>query len=469
MKMLPIQVYRFLFLLVGLVCMKVQAQDRTKTYSEEFNVDDDVIVNINTSYTDLEFDTWNKNKVVVEAILVLDGASEEQAEEYFKKNEFEILGNSREISIKNNVGNWEPVNFEFQSNDFVFELPEMPEFESFDFDFDFSELEDLPVMPPVPSPDFDYEAFKEGGEEYMREWQKKFEKSFGEPYQERLKDWQKKMEEKQKQIQKKQKELQEKRQKINVKRMEQVAEARAEHAIAVQERLKERQIHLEERNRNSKNRPHIFYYSNRGKAEDFKVKKVLKIKMPNSAKIKMNVRHGEIKLAERTHNIDALLSYSKLRANEIDGSETVVVASYSPISVENWMYGKLQANYSDQVDLEQVNQLVLDAKSSPIVINSLSDRATIVNDFGPIYINSISENFNQLNVSMRNSNIICTLPQTSFNIKVEGNGVQVNSPADVTMEKIEKGNQIVYNGYKGKAESLKSVHINGRYSEISLE
>ena len=81
MKMLPIQVYRFLFLLVGLVCMKVQAQDRTKTYSEEFNVDDDVIVNINTSYTDLEFDTWNKNKVVVEAILVLDGASEEQAEE----------------------------------------------------------------------------------------------------------------------------------------------------------------------------------------------------------------------------------------------------------------------------------------------------------------------------------------------------------------------------------------------------
>jgi len=37
------------------------------------------------------------------------------------------------------------------------------------------------------------------------------------------------------------------------------------------------------------------------------------------------------------------------------------------------------------------------------------------------------------------------------------------------MEKIEKGNQIVYNGYKGKAESLKSVHINGRYSEISLE
>ncbi len=68
----------------------------------------------------------------------------------------------------------------------------------------------------------------------------------------------------------------------------------------------------------------------------------------------MNVRHGEVKLAENTNNIDATLSHASLLAATIDGDKTMVMASYSPVSVEKWNYGQLHTDYSENVDLKEV-------------------------------------------------------------------------------------------------------------------
>ncbi len=40
-----------------------------KNYVESFNVGDNVEVSVNTSYTNVIFETWNKNKVEVEAFI----------------------------------------------------------------------------------------------------------------------------------------------------------------------------------------------------------------------------------------------------------------------------------------------------------------------------------------------------------------------------------------------------------------
>jgi len=55
-----------------------------------------------------------------------------------------------------------------------------------------------------------------------------------------------------------------------------------------------------------------------------KIKKTIKIKMPKGAKLKVNVRHGELKFAN-VSNLKADLSHSKLVANSIGGSSTSVV------------------------------------------------------------------------------------------------------------------------------------------------
>jgi hypothetical protein len=39
------------------------AQTKSKTFKETFNVGENTVVNINTSNTDIEFETWNKNQI----------------------------------------------------------------------------------------------------------------------------------------------------------------------------------------------------------------------------------------------------------------------------------------------------------------------------------------------------------------------------------------------------------------------
>ena len=64
---------------VGLFGFSLLAQEKSKTYKETFNVSDDAVLEINTSHTDIEFDTWDKNQVEITAVITLDGASDEEA------------------------------------------------------------------------------------------------------------------------------------------------------------------------------------------------------------------------------------------------------------------------------------------------------------------------------------------------------------------------------------------------------
>ena len=151
--------------------------------------------------------------------------------------------------------------------------------------------------------------------------------------------------------------------------------------------------------------------------------------MPKSVKIKMNVRHGEVKLAENAKNINAKLSYATLLASTIDGDATIISASYSPVSVQQWNYGQLQTSYSDRVDLKEVLNLRLSATSSDVVIDRLIKTAYIKNDLGPLRINSIGKDFKALDVSLQNAELDCELPSSSFTIYVNGISSKFTAPA----------------------------------------
>lgn len=74
-------------------------QKQSKTYSELYNVGQETVLDINTNNADLVFETWDKNQIAVEAIIELDGASEEEAKRYFKEGAIEIMGNSQKVSV----------------------------------------------------------------------------------------------------------------------------------------------------------------------------------------------------------------------------------------------------------------------------------------------------------------------------------------------------------------------------------
>ncbi|MCP4977012.1 MAG: hypothetical protein GY931_12700 [Maribacter sp.] len=471
---------------ISLMTIGVYGQKQSKTFNEVFNVNAETVLDINTSNADIEFETWDKDQIAIEATIELDGASPEEAAEYFEKGNIEIVGNSKKVEIstgaenswlfKHSTGGLHEFNIDIP--DFHFEIPEIPEIAEIYIDEMHIDLSDMP-MPPVPAVEFDYEAYKKDGEKYLKKWQKKFDKGFDKEYQQKMEAWSakmdvkreamekrhQKMEQKHEEMMEKRLEAQEKRMEVQAKAMEKRAEAMEKRAEEMAER-KERLLEHDENDRNDSN---IFYYSTKGENKKYKVKKTIKIKMPKGTKIKMNVRHGEVKLAGNTKNINARLSYSTLLAATIDGDQTTITTSYSPISVQKWNYGLLQADYSENVDLNEVLNLRLSTTSSDVTINKLLESVVISNKMGPLKIHSVSKNFKDIDISLQNAELTCDLPEVAFNIEVDGTMSKLTTPAGLRLDRTKHNNTTVHSGYNLNGKSDKSIVINSKYSEVILK
>ncbi|WP_297795365.1 hypothetical protein [uncultured Eudoraea sp.] len=487
-------VFKSIVLSLCLYLTSGYGQKESKTYKETFVVGKNAVVDINTSHADIEFTTWNKDQVVVEATIELEGASPEEAEAYFDKGGIKILGNSQEITIKTGRENsWIARGAHGDAHNIIVEIPEipeMPELEPLFLDIQIPELPDipqvimempLPPMPPMQFRNFDYEAYKKDGEKYLKEWSEEFEKSFDEGYQKEIEEWGKEMQARVEEREAAREEMMKEREEMMKEREEVRREAQEIRREAMEERreIMEEQRKIAEKqrkiqknviiSRQGKDSPTIYYRSSDGGGKNYKIKKTIKIKMPKSTKLKMNVRHGEVKLAENTRNMNATLSYARLLASTIDGVNTNIVASYSPVSVERWNYGNLNINFSDDVALQDVNTLTLSTTSSDITIDRLLKSAQIKNDLGAIRINAIASDFKDLDIAMQNGELICNLPVTPFSITIDATSSKYSAPAELKLASEKNGNHVVHNGYYLEANSGKSIVIDSRYSEILLQ
>ena len=469
------------FLLSGIA---LTAQVKTKTYSESFKVGDEAVLEIDTSHADITFETWNKNEVDVEATITLEGASDEEAEAYFEDHGIEIMGNSQRIEVRTTGGSWAfrvPAAPMVHDLDFHFEMPELSHLEDLHFDLgELAPIPPMPPMPPLPAFEFDYGAYKKDGEKYMKEWKEQYEESYDEEYQQRWKEWSKEMEERMSEWKEQQgerkmerEEMMKEREAEREKRMEERRAAMEERRAALaeqreelrEERDKMRAKLAEEREKNQS----IFYRSFEGKSQDFKIKKTIRIKMPKSTKLKMNVRHGEVKLAALTNDVDATLSYARLLGATIDGNKTRINASYTPVLVERWNYGDLNTQFSEDVTLEAVKNLNLNSISSDITIDRLDHHAVIQNNLGALRIHEVAPGFNGVEIEVQNGEVLCTLPETAFLIDVETTSSKINSPKDLVFKTVGEGRNKVMKGYRLNKNANKAIKITSRYSEVVLQ
>lgn len=446
------------------------AQKESRTYTESFNVDKDAVLDINTSYADIEFETWNKNIVEVAAVVELEGADKEEAENYFANAPIKIMGNSSRIEISSGSNNFAFLgsqDFEFEFGDLDIEIPEMAPFV-----VEIPEIAPFPrfvEMPPLPLTDafeFDYKAYQKDGEKYMKEWQEEFKKSFDEKHQKKLEEWAKRMEERGKELEERMEEREKHREEMEKRREELIEQREAMQELKHEER-KARQEAMRLKSRHEG--PNIFYFSTDGENKNFKIKKTIKIKMPKSTKIKMNVRHGEVKLAENTTNLNATLSHSSLWATTIDGDETQVSVSYSPVNVRNWNYGQLKTNYSKDIELREVGSLQLQATSSDVTIDKLLKRAFIKNDFGPLKIVSIGDDFEDMDVSLKNAELHFALPSVATSIYIKGNASEMVLPKNLTLTETKNGNTKILKGYHLSDNKDRSLVITSDYSEVTIQ
>lgn len=493
------QIVSNFLILAGLITVfNVRAQTQKKTYSESFNVNQNTEININTSHTDIEFDTWNKNQVSVEAVIELEGATEEEAERFFKNNGIKILGNSSEIEISTkNEASWSGAHLAGvpgYDEDFVIEIPDIAPFFA---DIEIPDLPDLPEMavapnmaplPPLPPMEFgafDYEEYQERGEAYLEEWSEQFRESFDEDWAKQMEEWgeqfklnMKEYQEHQQEYMKEHEAMREERLKEQEAMRKEAEELREEARVLQQEALKEAREMEKEAKRvhrdviisgNNSRAPKIYYHSPDGKSGKYKVKRSIKIKMPKSLKLNMNVRHGKVILAENTKNLNASLSYASLLASTIDGDKTNIVAAYSPVSVERWNVGSLNTKYSGEIALKDVKYLTLDATSSEVVIDRLLKKASLKNNLGSLIIQSISPEFTAIDITVKNGQLQCGLPDTAYKILAKESYSSFDFPDGLTLERSGDRSHSVHQGYNLSEAAQKSIIINSSYSEVSLQ
>ncbi len=302
----------FVFTVFGLNAQK-------KKHKEEFNVKSDVVININTRHSDIEIETWNKNKVVVEAYMLIEGEefSKEEFNKFYQKWDFEAKGNSQEITIKSRTNSDINIySFDFDDinyDDFVFPLA----------DFSIGSLDVLDsidfIVPPLPPEvprflemsipalpsEFDYEAYKKD-KSYLENWKKENKEVLGENAKIKIDnntifiktnnriitmdEWKEKQDIKEEVYEKIKKKIHNKE---IAKEIIRHSKERKKHAEERKKAIIEMKKNLKKQIKNQKGK-RIEIQKMLKKRSKLKVKRIIKIKAPKSAKLNMNVKYGEL-------------------------------------------------------------------------------------------------------------------------------------------------------------------------------
>ena len=522
-----------LLLLCGM--LSLTAQQKLDKLSKSINVSKDVTIDLNTSYVQIEIDTWNKNTIEVEAYIESDKLSKDELKKALEDWNITVegSGNSVTINSQGNRGSWDNYNFNYSFDldalkDLEIqlaempempempELPEMPEMPEMPElpEMHFPEMPEMPELPELPEGmtdvNFDYEAYKKDGEKYLDKWSKDYETKYGKDYKDKMRTWakkfgevdfeayQKKMEawgeefgkkfgkdygakmeawskkfdekwakeygkkmekwqeEHGKEMEERAKVMEQRAQELQ-QRMEEQQKARADRMQAREKELAER---MEEREARVENRREALERSIENRTS--KVKKTIKIKMPKDAKLKMNVRHGELKFSSVINNLKGDVSYATLVADHIGGSKTSINVSYSPVLINTWDMGELKLNFVDKAQIKTVNRMVLNSNSSNIGIDNVTGNAVIDGSFGDLSINNIADTFSNLNIILENSDALIHLPKTDYNLQYKGSRSRLTHPK-------KDPKQTVSTFSTGNMSSPKTIVVNAKFSHVVMQ
>lgn len=511
---------RILNIILLCLCLSMTAQQKLEKISQSVNVNDNVSIDLNTSYTNIEIDTWNKDIIEIEAYIESNVLSKDELKKHADNWRVGVDGSKDHIIISSNSDGfpWSDHTslFELQSLDALQDLeieladiPVMPMVEGLLESMDLANMPKMPKLPKLPDlPEgmnaisFDFDKYEKEGEAYMDRWSSEYAEKYGEAYAKKMEAWAKSVDSEA--LAKYEKEMEAWGEKFGEefgesfgkdmekwgeefgekfgksmekwgenfgkdmekwgeefgksmekwgeeygKRMEEQSKIYEEHAKVIEERYKEN----EEAQR-------ILFESQTSK--NLNVKKTLKIKIPKKAKLNLNVRHGELKVSSLINNLKADLNHATFLANSIDGEKTSVNASYGSVFIKKWQLGSLKLNFVENAILQDVNGLVLNSNSSNIGVDKLSGNAILTGSFGDLTIHNISDDFNNINITLDNSNAAVKLPNIDFNLQYQGKYSRLHHPKNKESNQVPSFNL-------GSMSSNKTIAINARYSKVVMQ
>ncbi len=454
--------YRHNFLPALLLLFTVTTFAQTKKLDKTYNVNKDVKVIIDARHTNVTFETWDRNEVVIEAFLDANLKGEE-AKALLNSWKLETTGTPGEIRINSGGG-----------------VIKNPDIDMAGFAESMAHMQDLiaPIMnemvapmmknlaehPPLP-PDFaskmgnlnfDYEAYKKDGDKYLKKWEAQIEKNFGKDFEASMENWAEQFEKNAKVWEKNV----EKKMEINGENFEKAMEEWGEKFGAQMEAWGEnfaQQFEGMEGKVIMEGKPGA------------KATRNIRVKMPAGARLELDVRHGDVKLAQRTNNLKANLSHSSLTGNIVDGQNTEVKVSYSPVNIAQWNYGVLNAGYGQNIVINRARSIKLVSNSSDVNINEIGETAILSGSFGSLRIGKLSPDFKNLDITVKNSDLNLSLPQSALNFNYNGTQSKIDYPKVATVKSSSSYDNQLLNGFYQNSNSNRNISINATFSNIIIK
>ena len=478
-----------------LTVFSMQAQQRLNKAVQSVKVNKEVTVELNTSHSNIEVDTWNKDYVEVEAYIESRKLTKEELKTYLKKWKVELNGSGNRVTInsKGSSGLWDS-----EMNSELFENESLEALSNINLDLDLNlkplleglksleSLKDLPEalkalrIPESPDGnynlDFDFDKYQKEGEKYLDVWSKKYKKEYGAEYEQEMREWAKSI--KQSDIDKLEKDLGVWGEQFGKElekafedgfgkdfedKMEKWGEEfgkkfEKEFAPAIEKWGEEFGKAFEAKMEDAFGDKTS---SNKKVIKDKDLIKTIKIKMPKKAKLKLNVRHGELKMASILQNVKADISHGSLLAQTIDGSSTSINVAYSSVFIKEWKSGELNLKYVEDAMIQHVDQLMLNSVSSTIGLDYIKGNTIIDGSFGELTIHNILPTFNNLNIVLENSDAMLKLPKNvDYKLFFKGNRSQFNNKT-VSNKKIDN--------FPNSTSSNNTIVINAKYSNVIAE
>ena len=446
---------------------------------ESFPATDEMLVTVQTTHTNVIFETWTKDKVEIEASVDGEGLTNAEKKEILDNWNYNVLGNSKQVIVTSNGGGYWNGMESFSSLENLESLqgleflgPMMQEvmnpliMEISDADFPaefFNEIEGV---------DFDYEAFKEDEEDYMKKFEAQMEQKYGKNYKEKMETWgsnlaKKWEEERGPEWEAKMKEWEER----YGKKMEAWGENLGKE---MEQWAKEFEENMEKGDGNyakkvittpNGNKTIIMQSSNPSKMKELKATKTLIIRMPKNSKTEINVRHGEIKMAD-VMNVRATLNYSPFTANSIDGGETLINAAYAPVIVKKWNRGTLYVKFVENCSLESVESITLRGNSSDVLIGTIVEDANLTGSLGNFKIENISEDFKTIQITLKNNDLNIAVPNTSLTFDFIGKKSTLQYPKSLQLTSKKQDDKVLVTGFKLQRNPNRNFSIDALYSNI---
>ncbi len=467
--------YRLSHLLAVLILTSgsiiAQTQQKVK---KSYPLSANATINVDAQHTKLVFETWNKNEMEIEAFIDTKGLSKEEITEALAHWQLSVKGDRNNMSISSTGGGFRGIpmvphidSIPMITSEFIAPIMENlvgPMMQSF------SQHPPLPpkFMENVGNLKFDHEAYKKDGEKYLKKWEKEMESKFGPEFEASMETWARNFEkDAEKWSAKMEVDMEAWGEKFG-KDMEKWGEQFGKDMEAWGEKfgaeMEEWGKQFEEGEGAKGHKKKITVISN----GDTRTKTLI-VRMPKDAKLKLDVRFGEVNLAERAVDLNAQISHSKLSASTIAGQKTKVDVSYSPVKIKAWDYGVLNTSYVPNASIEKVKSLKLASASSDVKIGEITETAVISGTFGNLDILKLDPGFKSLNISLENSDLELNIPETALNFNYTGSQSSIKYPASIKAKPVKSYDSELINGYQKSSEKGGIVIIKARFSDVAIE